>query len=67
MAKFIKIKGYYLFFLKTPKERYINPNFIEKIEVSGDNPNHTYLTFDSTNIMVVEQPIEQVLNFLNDK
>jgi hypothetical protein len=66
MAKFIKITGYYLGFHKKFIDRYINPDFIEKIEVSNDNPNHTYLTFDAANMMVVEKPINEVLNLLNN-
>ena len=66
MAKFIKITGYYLSFAKIPTERFVNPDFIEKIEKSSENPNHTYLTFDAFNMMVVEKPINEVLNLLNN-
>lgn len=65
MAKFIPITGYYYGFYKKPIERFINPDFIEKIERSDENPDHTFLFLKPDRIIVVEREIKEVIKLLS--
>ena len=65
MAKFIKITCYYFGLRNRQMERLVNFDFIEKIEVSTENTNHSYLFYKNGGIMVVEKPITEVLTLLS--
>jgi len=65
MAKFIPITGYYYGLYKKPIERFINPDFIEKIERHDENPEHTLLIFKPDRILVVEKDIKDVIKNLS--
>jgi hypothetical protein len=64
MAKFVKIKGYYLGYSQEWIERYVNPDFIVTIERSKLNPKHSHLNFDASTTMAVEMTVDEVLKLL---
>jgi hypothetical protein len=65
MAKFVPITGYYYGLYKRSIERFVNPDFIEKIERHDENKGHTLLIFKPDRILVVEKDIMEVIKILS--
>jgi hypothetical protein len=65
MAKFIPLSGYYLGYHKQKKSRFINVDHIEYVEPSAENSKHTWLVFDPYKILVIEQPLDEVMLLLS--